>query len=141
MFPKKISQNIDIFARIHGNVFPWQPAIIGNKASFYLSIFQISIPWLHLTFFNACPRYLKSRRNLLYTIRNSRHFRVWFWRCLFFLWPIALVTCYNKSCGKHEKSYVMIVICGLKHMIDISKFDKTNCPRLNKLSALISNVE
>ena len=67
MFPKKISQNVDIFARIHGNVFPWQPAIMGNKASFYQSIFQISLPSLHLSFHNACPRYLKSRRNLLYT--------------------------------------------------------------------------
>ena len=33
MFLKKISQNIDTLARIHGNVFPWQPAIMGNKAS------------------------------------------------------------------------------------------------------------
>merc|ERR1711942_19999 len=32
---KKISQNIDTLARIHGNVFPWQPAIMGNKASRY----------------------------------------------------------------------------------------------------------
>ena len=30
MFPQKISQNIDTLARIHGNVFPWQPAIMGN---------------------------------------------------------------------------------------------------------------
>ena len=34
-FATKISQNVDILVRIHGNVFPWQPAIIGNNASFY----------------------------------------------------------------------------------------------------------
>ena len=66
MFPQKISQNIDILARIHGNVFPWQPTIMGNKASYYKSIFQISLPWLYLSFHNACPRHLKSRRDLLY---------------------------------------------------------------------------
>ena len=66
MFTQKISQNIDTLAWIHGNVFPWQPAIMGNKASLYKSIFQISLPWLHLFFFNACPRYLKSRRDLLF---------------------------------------------------------------------------
>ena len=76
MFPKKISQNVDIFARIHGNVFPWQPAIIGNKASFYQSIFQISLPWLHLSLHNACPRYLKSRRNLLYLYQSLCLFTV-----------------------------------------------------------------
>ena len=27
---KKISQNIDILAKIHENVFPWQPAIMRN---------------------------------------------------------------------------------------------------------------
>ena len=68
MFPKKISQNIDTLARIHGNVFPWQPAIMGNKASLYKSMFQISLPWFHLFFYNACPRYLKSRRDLLYLL-------------------------------------------------------------------------
>ena len=66
MFPQKISQNIDILARIHGNVFPWQPTIMGNKASYYKSMFQISLPWLYLSFHNACPRHLKSRRDLLY---------------------------------------------------------------------------
>ena len=55
MFPQKISQNIDILGRIHGNVFPWQPAIMRYKASFYQSIFRISLPWLHLSFHNACP--------------------------------------------------------------------------------------
>ena len=70
MFPQKISQNIDILAKIHGNVFPWQPAIMGNKASFHKSIFQISLPWLHLFFYNACPRYPKSRRDLLYIDKN-----------------------------------------------------------------------
>ena len=35
MFPQKISQNIDILAKIHRNAFPWQPAIMGNKASLY----------------------------------------------------------------------------------------------------------
>ena len=29
-------------------------------------MFQISLLWLHLFFYNACPRYLKSRRDLLY---------------------------------------------------------------------------
>ena len=67
MFPKKISQNIDTLVRIHGNVFPWQPAIMGNKASHYKSMFEISLPWLHLSSYNACSRYLKSRRDLLYT--------------------------------------------------------------------------
>ena len=66
MFPQKISQNIDILARIHGNVFPWQPTIMGNKASYYKSMFQISLLWLYLSFHNACPRHLKSRRDLLY---------------------------------------------------------------------------
>ena len=32
MFLQKISQNIDILGGIHGNVFPRQPAIMGNKA-------------------------------------------------------------------------------------------------------------
>ena len=68
MFPQKISQNIDILAKIHRNAFPWQPAIMGNKPSLYYSMFQISLPWLHLFFYNACPRYLKSRRDLLYLI-------------------------------------------------------------------------
>ena len=64
MFPNKISQNIDTLARIHGNVFPWQLAIMGNKASRYY--IEISLPWFHLFFYNTCPRYLKSRRDLLY---------------------------------------------------------------------------
>ena len=29
-------------------------------------MFQISLPWLYLSFYNACPRHLKSRRDLLY---------------------------------------------------------------------------
>ena len=32
---KKIYQIIDTLARIHGNVFPWQPSIMGNKSLFY----------------------------------------------------------------------------------------------------------
>ena len=66
MFPRKIFQNIDILAKIHGNVFLWQPTIMGNKASYYKSMFQISLPWLYLSFHNSCPRHLKSRRDLLY---------------------------------------------------------------------------
>ena len=31
-------------------------------------MFQISLPWLHLFFYNACPHYLKSRRDLLYLV-------------------------------------------------------------------------
>ena len=30
MFPQKTSQNIVIIAGIHGNVFPWQPTIMGS---------------------------------------------------------------------------------------------------------------
>ena len=71
MFPQKISQNIDILAKIHRNAFPWQPAIMGNKASPYYSMFQISLPWLHSFLYNACPRYLKSRQDLLYFIFAS----------------------------------------------------------------------
>ena len=44
---------------------------MGNKASLYYSIFKISHPWLKLFFYNACPCYLKSRRDLLY--------HRWFW--------------------------------------------------------------
>ena len=40
--------------------------IMGDKASFYQSVFQISIPWLYSFAYNACPCYLKSRRDLLY---------------------------------------------------------------------------
>ena len=89
MFPQKISQNIDILARIHGNVFPWQPTIMGNKASYYKSMFQISLPWLYLSFHNACPRHLKSRRDLLY------HFRFLHqptYECLITLFSKATVT-------------------------------------------------
>ena len=32
MFIQKVSQEIDILARMHGKVFPWQQDIIGNKA-------------------------------------------------------------------------------------------------------------
>ena len=39
---------------------------MGNKTSYYKSTFQISLPWLYLSFHNACPRHLKSRRDLLY---------------------------------------------------------------------------
>ena len=76
MFPQKISQNVDILARIHGNVFPWQPAIMGNKASFYQSMFRISLPWFHLSFHNACPRYLKSRRDL-FSYGQTRSILLW----------------------------------------------------------------
>ena len=76
MFPQKFSLNIDSLAKIHRNAFPWQPAIMGNKASSYYSLFQISLPWLHLFFYNACPRYLKSRRDLLYKLL----FRLTLWR-------------------------------------------------------------
>ena len=44
MFPQKNSQNIDILAKIQGNLFPWQPAIMGNKAYFHKSMFQIALP-------------------------------------------------------------------------------------------------
>ena len=71
MFPKKISQNIYTLAKIHGNVFPWQPAIMVNKASFYLFMLQISLPWHESLFYNACPRHLKSRRDLLYDPTSS----------------------------------------------------------------------
>ena len=37
MFPQKISQNVDILAGIHENVFPWQPTPIVNKASFWVA--------------------------------------------------------------------------------------------------------
>ena len=67
MFPQKKFQNVDILARIHGNVFPWQPNIMENKSFFYQFIFQISAPQFHLFFYNTCPRYLKSRRYLLYS--------------------------------------------------------------------------
>ena len=33
--PNVLSQNIDILARINGNVFPWQRSIIKNKSLFY----------------------------------------------------------------------------------------------------------
>ena len=29
-------------------------------------MFEISLPWLHLFSYNACPHYLKSRQDLLY---------------------------------------------------------------------------
>ena len=32
---KQRKYGIDILARIHRNVFPWQPSIMGNKAPFY----------------------------------------------------------------------------------------------------------
>ena len=83
MFPQKISQNIDILARIHGNVFPWQPTIMGNKASYYKSMFQISLPWLYLSFHNACPRHLKSRRDLLYTANHKKGYSC---SIRYFLW-------------------------------------------------------
>ena len=35
MSPRKISQKVDTLVLIHGNVFPWQPTPMGNKASFY----------------------------------------------------------------------------------------------------------
>ena len=66
MFLQKFFKNIDVFAKIHGNVFLWKPNIMGNKSFFYWFIFQISAPWLHLFSHNACPRYLNSRRDLLY---------------------------------------------------------------------------
>ena len=33
-----------------------------------MSMIQISLPWLHLSFHNACPCYLKSRQYLLHMI-------------------------------------------------------------------------
>ena len=33
-------------------------------------MFQISLPWVHLYFHNACPHYLKSRRDPLYIRKN-----------------------------------------------------------------------
>ena len=47
---------------------------MGNKLSLYKSMFQISLPWLHLFFHNACPRYLKSRRDLLYILQSPLEF-------------------------------------------------------------------
>ena len=80
MFSKKISQNIDILARIHRNVFPCQPTIVGNKQFFFKFKLQISVSLLHLFFHNACPRYLKSRGDLLKQRSVSRvaweHFRL-----------------------------------------------------------------
>ena len=37
---------------------------------------QISLPCLHSTFHNACPRYLKSRRDLLYAMGDFFNFLV-----------------------------------------------------------------
>ena len=100
MFPEKISQNVDIFARIHGNVFPRQPAIMGNKASFYQSIYQISLPWLHLFFHNACRRYLKFRGNLLY----NKHYTLDRDKQLlpvFLIFPLALVQLFYSAFCLH----------------------------------------
>ena len=71
MFLQKISQNIDILARIHGNMFPWQPTLMGNKASYYKSMVQTSLPWHHSSFHNACPCHLKSRQDLRYYLGKS----------------------------------------------------------------------
>ena len=61
-------QNIVIIAGIHGNVFLWQPIIMGNK-SFFISVYSEYQP-LSLIFFNTCPRYLKSRWDLLYLFQE-----------------------------------------------------------------------
>ena len=66
MFSQKISQNIDILAGIHGNMFLWQPTIIVNKASLYWFIFKISSLYVYLPSLYEFPRISKSRRHLLY---------------------------------------------------------------------------
>ena len=68
MFPQKIFQYIDIILGIAGNVFLWQLTIMSIKSFLYKSTFQISVPLLHFFFYNACPRYVKSRRDLLYEL-------------------------------------------------------------------------
>ena len=68
MFSKEISQNIIILAKIHGNVFPWQQAIMGNK-TFFLLIHVSNITHLaSIVSLQCLPHYVKSRWDLLYII-------------------------------------------------------------------------
>ena len=50
----------------HGNQLSWG---INHP---WISLIQISLPCLHSSFYNACPRYLKSRRDLLYSSHRAK---------------------------------------------------------------------
>ena len=84
---------------------------------------QILLPWLHLSFHSACPRYLKSRRDLLYVLIQNVPFSLW-------LRAWNKMTLFGLSTFKFNVPYqisLSFAIKGLK-LNDLFRFFRFLCP-------------